>query len=301
MLKCLNKYNYIFLCFILVSCALSKSDKLSSERDKNTIEHTFQIKHPGKGENNIETVYLVEVKDENQFPIEYYMEVESVICYENLCKIVPVRLFWNVIGEYQRYEMVDGAELEKYEGEPYAKTDYEKTDRILKDSNSPFKTTRIDEILTTVKSHDMVDAIAGETLLEMDEKHTVRGATLTCYTLWHWAHGGIVEEIRGLTGQSFEISIFITYLESKNTSEKIFAIEQMTKRGLYNADLLKIVLNQTISEKEILIYSMAYIENTQGSDYFSSIKSLFAKEDKALKIVSLNSLLNTNYNIGFIL
>ncbi|TPN86231.1 hypothetical protein [Aquimarina algicola] len=265
---------------------------------QNKIEHTFEIKHPGKGENNVETVILTEIRDENdKFPVEYYMDVESVICYENLCKIVPVRIFWNVMGEYQRYKMINGAALEKYEGEPYTKEDYEKTHQILKNINSPFKTVRIDEILTTVKSHDIVDAVAGETLLEMDEEDTVHGASLTCYTLWHWTHGDIVSKIRDLTGNSFQTKQFERYLTSKKTDQQLFAIEQMTRIMLYNDVLRETLITQVISNNALLLKTLHYVEKTNSSDYFSIVKTLFFKGNKQIRIAMLNSLLKTKHEI----
>ncbi|MCL5245324.1 hypothetical protein M4I21_05860 [Cellulophaga sp. 20_2_10] len=262
-------------------------------QSKNEIKHHIKVHHPGKGQNNIEDAVLVEVKGKNNLPVSYYMDVESVICYENLCKIVPVRIIWNTIGEYQKYELAEGVALEKYEGEPYAEEDYSKTQKILLDGDSPFKSIRIDEILTTVKSHDIVDAVAGETLLELNEEDTVHGASLTCYTLWHWAHGPVVDKIKEVTASNFSSKEYVAYLNSGNRQKQLFAIAQLENKKIYTKNVLVALEKQTLAANELIRSSIQYLEKSEPTVYTSTLKTFLQEGNDVLSVASLQSLLNS--------
>ncbi|WP_077406383.1 hypothetical protein [Cellulophaga omnivescoria] len=292
------RYTYIITVVFLALLFTDKSAKRHLVQSNNEIKHHIKVHHPGKGQNNIEDAVLVEVKGKNNLPVSYYMDVESVICYENLCKIVPVRIIWNTIGEYQKYELAKGVALEKYEGEPYTEEDYSKTQKILLDVDSPFKSIRIDEILTTVKSHDIVDAVAGETLLELNEDDTVDGASLTCYTLWHWAHGAVVEKIKEVTASNFSSKNYIAYLNSDNLQKQLFAITYVNLQKKYEKDVVAAVTQNTLKNNNLVRNAILYAENGSEDTYLSTLKTFITKGNTKLKIAALNSLLNTNTRLN---
>ncbi|MEP0213871.1 MAG: hypothetical protein ABJD66_11685 [Cellulophaga sp.] len=292
------RYTYIITVVFLALLFTDKSAKRHLIQSKNEIKHHIKVHHPGKGQNNIEDAVLVEVKGKNNLAVSYYMDVESVICYENLCKIVPVRIIWNTIGEYQKYELAKGVALEKYEGEPYTEEDYIKTQKILLDGDSPFKSIRIDEILTTVKSHDIVDAVAGETLLELNKEDTVDGASLTCYTLWHWAHGAVVEKIKEVTASNFSSKEYVAYLNSGNLQKQLFAITQLENQKIYKKDVVEAVKKQTLVNDQLIRSSVQYLEKNNSSVYLSILKTFITKGNSKLKIAVLNSLLHSNLELS---
>ena len=182
----------ISLPIIFLFLSLKKADVHNQ-----TEQFTISIHHPGEKEAITTTIY--QVLNKNGFPVEYYMDVPSVICLEQVCKIIPVRLFWNDLGEYQKYELEQGATLEKYKADLFETEDYTKLHKILSDKRSPFKDVYYNEILT-VPNTEEVDAVSGATALQLDLEDTVPGAALGCYTLWHWANGEIVQKITNLTG-----------------------------------------------------------------------------------------------------
>lgn len=291
------RFTYIITVVFLALLFTDKSAKRHLVQSKNEIKHHIKVHHPGKGKNNIEDAVLVEVKGKSNLPVSYYMDVESVICYENLCKIVPVRIIWNTIGEYQKYELAKGVALEKYEGEPYTEEDYNKTQKILLDGDSPFKSIRIDEILTTVKSHDIVDAVAGETLLELNEEDTVDGASLTCYTLWHWAHGAVVDKIRDITAANFSSKEYVAYLNSGNLQKQLFAIIQLENQKVYTKNVVEAVKKQTLVNDQLIRSSVQYLEKSNSSVYLSTLKTFVTKGNSKFKITMLNSLLHSNLEL----
>ena len=160
MINFVKTYLWILLPLFLISGA---EVPLNSTKP---IQHKIVVNHPGEKESV--AVILNQNVDENGLPTDYYMDVQSVICLEQVCKVIPVRIFWNNLGEYQRYELENGATLEKYEDAIFDPEDYPKLHSILANIASPFKDVYIDEILTVVD--DESDAISGATALELDEE-----------------------------------------------------------------------------------------------------------------------------------
>lgn len=283
------KFQFIICLVFWIFIQEGKTDTTKTKR----ITHKIAVHHPGKGIDNIENVNLIEEQNKKGIPLDFYMDVESVICLEKVCKVVSVRLYWNNIGEYQKYKLKKGVTLEKYEDDLFDKEDYKKLDKILATTDSPFKNVNIDEILTVVDIHDEnVDAVSGATALELDEDETVPGAALTCYTLWHWANGDVIQIIRDISGKSFKEKHFKAFLNKNEAKYPFFALEQLAKNKIVSNELLDIVIDKASTHQEFLKPSINYFESLEATNYYSAIKKLFIKGDKAQKIASLNSMLN---------
>lgn len=263
------------------------------ESRPNEIEHIISIKHPGE-KHSIQAT-LTELQNEDGLPISYYMDVESVICLAEVCKVIPVTLYWNDIGEFQNYKLQSGATLEKYEADLFEPNDYKKLQTILENLNSPFKDVFIEDILTVPNTlNEEIDALSGATILELDEKDTVPGAALTCYTLWHWANGQIVSEIKNITGANLTSKQLLTYLNSTLENYQIFALNEITKRKEIKPDyidiLKKIVPN---SSKKINKHVVKYIEFSRPEMYSELIGQLYSKVNNENRLLYLNSLLRS--------
>lgn len=252
------------------------------------IQHKVVVQHPGEKE--AVTVFLNKKVDENGLPIAYYMDVQSVICLEQVCKVIPVRIFWNNIGEYQKYELEKGATLEKYEDDFFDVQDYSKLHSILKDVNSPFREVYIDEILTVIDEHGDADAVSGATALELDEKDTVPGAALTCYTLWHWANGEIVQKIKEITGKSVSKQQLQDFLVDKNQTYYNIALKDLEIRQNYTAPFINIISKRVLEEASLLKSTFYYLKKAPSEIYFSALKELFVKGETAQRLAVIRSL-----------
>ncbi|UMB54040.1 hypothetical protein MKD41_00850 [Lutibacter sp. A64] len=227
------------------------------------------------------------------------MDVKSVICLENVCKVIPVRVYWNNLGQYLKYELNEGATLEKYEADLFEKEDYIKLHAILLNENSPFKSVQVDEILkVTDESHNEVDAVSGATALDLNEEDTVKGAALTCYTLWHWTHGDIQSIIRNITGLSCKSKDFKSFLKDDDVKLKLFSIEQLVATNFYKKDVTETVIKETIKNPTLTKASINYLENASKNIYLSASLRLIKKGTNLQKILVLNSLLNTKKEIS---
>jgi len=261
--------------------------------EENKIEHKVKVSHPGKAEKFLNE--LIEVTNKEHFPVEYYMDVVSVYCHDSVCKVVPVQIYWNAIGMYSHYELTDGVILEKDEGKPFTPSDYEKLHRILHDKNSPFKEIHIAEIFDS-GSTEGTDALSGATVVSLGNDETVEGATLTCYTLWHWANGEIVKIIREITGNRCTPEVFIDFLNKKDRQHKKFVMEQVIRRNLADPELSKEIVQHATGnfDWELFKLTIEYLELTDNGVYFSSLKKLFFSGKKEQKTDVLNSLIETN-------
>ena len=252
-------------------------------------QHKISINHPGeKGPVNI---ILHQVLDENDIPVQYYMDVTSVICLEEVCKVIPVRLFWNNLGEYQKYELEKGATLEKYEDDLFDKEDYPKLHTILANSDSPFKEVYIDEILKVVDEHDEEsDAVSGATALELDEKDTVPGAALTCYTLWHWANGEIVQKIKNITGKVLSENQLKRALKDNNRAYFEIGIKELENRKNFSNSFVDIIVREVLIDETLCKSTFAYLEKASSKTYFEATKQIFTKGGKGQKLAAIRSL-----------
>ena len=254
-------------------------------------EHKVVVNHPAFEVGSSTDFMLKEILKKNKVS-EFYIEVESVICIDHLCKIVPVRLYWNTFGDYLRYELDKGIRLEKGEGEPFIDEDYQLLQKILLDKNSPYRDISYYDIThEKVIGEGQVDAVSGATETVLKKGETVIGAAWTCFTLWHWANGDIVQEIRRITGGRLDSKQLLAYLKSDTEAYQVFVLNELIKRKTYDAsilDFLNILVPQ--ASKEINKYVIQYIEQAPLEVYEEMILSFYALADKDIRLLYLNSL-----------
>jgi hypothetical protein len=260
-----------------------------------SIEHTVLINHPGEKE-PIEMI-LTEIQNEKGLPIQYTTNVESVICLEEVCKIIPVKIYWNNIGVFQKYELKKGATLEKYENDAFEKKDYSKLQSILANSSSPFKEVYLNEILTVPNEHGNkdIDAVSGATALELDEEDTVPGAALTCYTLWHWANGELISKIKTQTGISASNSQLQDFILNRNNTYFSIAIHELQKRNLYSKVYIDTVISKLILDSTYSRKAFSYFKNSATDMCLYATKEVFHKGQKQQKITALQFLIQTTH------
>lgn len=259
------------------------------QSELNEIEHAVSLKHPGE-EYALNTI-LIEVRNHEGLPIEYYMDVESVICLAKVCKVIPVRLYWNNIGEYQKYTLKEGTTLEKYEADLFAPEDYTKIHSIMANSNSPFKDVFLEDIWTvpTIQEED-IDALSGATILALDEKDTVPGAALTCYTLWHWANGEVIAVIKDKTGESVSKAQLKEFIINGNKTYFNIALKELEQRETFEAPFINEVAQRILKESSLGKEAFAYFESSPSESYFDAVSQVFFKGEKEQRLMAIRSL-----------
>ena len=75
---------------------------------------------------------VVQVLDSNGDPSEYFMDVDSVVCSDAQCEIVTVRIHFDPLGNYERYELPSGGNLTKWGHKPFSLADHRNLHREIK-------------------------------------------------------------------------------------------------------------------------------------------------------------------------
>jgi len=290
------------LTIFIVYSAISFSVSFQSEETNanmltsDMIKHEVSIKHPGE-KKRINGV-LVELPKADGLYSVYYMDVESVICHLNYCKVIPVRIHWDDLGVFQKYTLKKGATLEKYKDDVFDDEDYEKLTSIMSNKKSPYKDVYIDEIIRVVDTNDNIDAYSGETAIVLDPKDTVQGAVLTCFTLWHWANNNdVIRIINTITAQSASEEQLINFLLSASKKHALLSMQQGVKRRLYTPAFTAAVTEKMLSDKSIIKDAIDYIEQDSCSAYSKTIKKLVNEGNEAVIIAALKSLKKQKHSL----
>ncbi|MGY6650251.1 hypothetical protein [Wenyingzhuangia sp. IMCC45574] len=282
----------LFLCLLLV--LVLQSNGLPNQ--KKTI-HTVAIVHPAIDKDNAVECDLIEVvlSDETKL---FYLDVDSVNCGEDVCKVVTVRMFWDELGRYVKYELQDGEGLEKKEGAPFTKEDYSKLEWVLNNKNSELEHVFKEELVVSdfvAHGNVDVDAVSGATST-VTPNETVEGAVWTCFTLWHWANGQMVSKIRSITRDKLSDEKLIKdYLGHPEAAYKKFAIQSLELRKSFDSLTVSAIEKQAItSEYSVFKTGLTYVENLKEELYYSSVSRLFKEGDYKKRVACLNSVSETN-------
>lgn len=289
------KYSTHILIIFLFLFSISGAAEGICQNVNSEITHVISVLHPGISAKDPVECNLIESKSPYASSSHFYMDVESVVCGSKECKIVTVRIHWNELGAYSKIELRNGADLEKNEGKPFSKTDYEKLESILKDKDSPLQTYYKYELVNN--SHaNALDAFSGATV-EIDKTAIVEGAVWTCYTLWYWANGETVTEIREITAQKYSDEKLIALLKGSNSAYKKFAMEQLILRGNYSGEAQIAVLNASFESQLLGKKSIEYFEKSTSGVYYSSFEKMYLKGNLELRRALLNSMISTRLSV----
>lgn len=263
--------------------------------DTGDKRHLITVNHPAFGKDDPNQFYLEELRQDSNSLEGYFLDAESVICVDHSCKIVPVRMFWDPLGNYQKYELEKGVILEKKEGKPFLPEDYERLHEILQDNSSPFSGLTYYEIThEKVIGEGDVDGMSGATAILLDEEKTVLGGAWTCYTLWHWAHGETVQEIQRITGAAASVEELKLHLMSYENQRQIFALNELIKREEVDptivAHVIKLGQDSKINSK-IFKKVLDYLEQAEAEIYHRNIKQLLIHNSADRRKLLWNSLM----------
>ncbi|MBD0403515.1 hypothetical protein [Flammeovirga sp. EKP202] len=214
---------YIILSFIF--CGII-SPFIKEEDNTTTFEKT--LNHPGLKKGEDQTLTFTVEKTTGKVS----SKVASVMCYTNECKIITVTLEWDQFGNFLALNIPENQSLEKHlDGKTmsFSPKDYNKLDRILNDNVSILSDLTKDDIY--VEDDEEVDGYSGATKAIVGKKDVVKGATLTCFTLWHWAnHPEIQKTIRQRSLKEQTEESLQKILLKNHPSVPLFALQTITEK-----------------------------------------------------------------------
>ena len=211
---------------------------------------------------------LVLVYDSAQFPAYFFRDIFTPVCLDSVCKPVRIKLFWDLLGNYLRYEVPPDEPLTKLNHEEFAPEDHERLQEILSNEQSLLKDFKMEELVdrNTQKLSDSVDAVTGATKNTV-KSEVIEGALYTCYTLWHLAHGTVVNEIQKLTREKLDNNMLHHFLGDTNFHYVYFALnEVMDTAGIIHPDFLPDVLSVLAGDN---VFAARYVWQRIDLRYFA--------------------------------
>lgn len=134
--------------------------------------------------------------DANNQPTHYFTHVNTAVCEEGLCKLLVVDVYWDLLGNFLRYELPEGEELTKLDHKEFTPEDHEKLNKILADRSSILKDYPLEDLIVRPArtSSGKVDAVSAATRVDAKDA-IVGGAVYSTYVLWHIVNGPIASRI----------------------------------------------------------------------------------------------------------
>ncbi|GAB3495253.1 hypothetical protein GCM10027341_12320 [Spirosoma knui] len=202
-------------------------------------------------------------------PEFFFRNIFTPVCLTGECKPVYINFYWDLLGNYLRYDFPPGKVLTKMDHKEFKPEDYEKIQTILRNSSSLLKDVSMEDLVGkgTENLADSVDAKAGATLKTV-KNEVIDGAVYTCYTLWHIAHGYVVNEIRRITETYQNDTLLHRFLGSTNHDYQYWAMDRaITPDGEIYPGFLPDILN-IIQGKNL--FTARYALQKLGDNFFQA-------------------------------
>lgn len=222
--------------FLLALAASSSLAAPPSQRET----HRVAIADPASESKTPRQLNVVLSKDGNGFPVEYALTFETSVCTDGQCRRVEVTMVWTATGHYERLRCPPDKPLTKDEHTPFTTEDYAKLDRILKSRDSILKSWTLDYLEQPPAVPDGVDAVSMPTPITVKDS-VVQGAAYTTWTLWHWANGPIVPQLRAITNKHCTAAYLNHLLTSQDRKGTEYAIDYVTEHHPGDAQFVKSV------------------------------------------------------------
>jgi len=151
--------------------------------------------------------------------------------------------------------------------------------------------------MSGARTSDNVDAVTSATPVAM-RKAVVKGASLTCFHLWHWARGDIVKAATDLTHASCDEDLLRGFLRSDSPHYVLFALDHVKRHKLLGpsvvADVIKAMhsghhsrmklglayLREAIPDKDRFCDKVAQLFKESGREGRTHLLDLLASEKK---------------------
>lgn len=246
-------------------------------------------------ENDTLTYTLKLALDEKGQPQYFFRNIFTPVCYTNECKPVYINFYWDLLGNYQRYDLPEGKVLTKVDHDEFKEADYQKLQDILAQPNSIFADLEMEDLITkgTDNLTDSVDAKAGATLKTI-KNQVIDGAVYTCYTLWRIAYGKAVPEMRKITDSYTGDALLHRFLTSSNHHYQYWAMAKVVDK---NGDVKKDFegdIESIIAGKNVFIakYTLQHVANgfLQGAKRQTWLWETYQKSSYALQVAILKKL-----------
>lgn len=172
---------------------------------------------------------VVVLLNKNQEPVLYASEISTPVCADGECKLMNIKLYWTLLGEYAGFDRYSDLPLTKHDHDEFKVEDYQKLHELLIDDKSILGRRSIDRLVEKPKMRTVngIDAVAGATIARVKES-VVSGALYSCYTAWKLVHGDIREQLKAHSLSVLNKNMIVDMLFSNNEDYHLFALVELT-------------------------------------------------------------------------
>ena len=216
-----RKYRLVVVLLSLVVTLLTMPYGFSQDVTKrNMVENVFV--------ENINDSIRVQVKlkyDNTGLPEFYFCHVNTPVCEEGLCKLMVIDVYWDVLGNFLKYELPPLEPLTKFDHLPFTEADHEQLQKILSDRASILRDYPVRDLVDhrVARKSKAVDAVSAATRAEVKDA-IVSGAVYSTYVLWHIVNGSISDRIAAYTKPIFTEKLLDQMFQSANLHYQYFAL-----------------------------------------------------------------------------
>lgn len=213
--------------------------------------------------------YTLKLKlDDSGRPLYFFRNIFTPVCYTNECKPVHINFYWDLLGNYERYDLPEGKVLTKIDHDEFKQEDYEKLQEILAKQNSIFANLEMEDLIAkgTDNLSDSVDAKTGATLKTI-KNEVIDGAVYTCFTLWKIAYGKAVPEMLKITESYKNDHMLHSFLADNNYHYQYWAMEKVIGKDgkvhkLFERDIEHVITGKNLFTARTALQKI-------GNDFFS--------------------------------
>ena len=243
----MNIISHLLMALVPLLFLAGKEEDIIAIRNKKETVREFTIT-----ENDTLTYTLKLKLDDAGRPQYFFRNIFTPVCYTNECKPVYINFYWDLLGNYERYDLPEGKVLTKIDHDEFKPEDYEKLQEILAKQNSIFADLDMEDLITkgTDNLSDSVDAKTGATLKTI-KNEVIDGAVYTCFTLWKIAYGKAVPEMLRITESYKNDELLHAFLADKNYHYQYWAMEKVIQKDgkilkSFEGDIEKIITGKNL-------------------------------------------------------
>lgn len=232
----LKIFNVLFLT-ICFSNAVSAQKQLIADSLISTKAFTYSLEN-----GSVANIYLLSGK--KGMPLLYRAHIITDVCSDGLCKPLDLTLYWDLLGNFERYQTSVRSPLTKFDHIEFSAEDHQKFRQILSDKSSILKDYDASEMVDkTVKVFsNKLDAVTGATSKSFQDV-IVSGAAYTVHTLWHIVNGELSRKILTYTNERLNDELVLQLLQSDRAVYKEFIFNNLPPAQLnrYTGELIRLI------------------------------------------------------------
>ena len=229
---------------------------------------------------------LYKISSKDGTPIYFYREIFTPVCFDNECRPLTIKLYWNITGRYLGFELPEGEFLSKTDHDPFSADEYGKLNQILATESTPLADIDYNQLTVTPNSHGLgdIDAITSATPQNL-APYVIEGAAYTTFKLWHMIHGTTKNQVQNFTISDISPGLILKILESPIQADKIWALKHIDGYVDFTSDL-----------------SAKIFELLKGDDYIVVENALNAigenqLDSNSVQQLLMKALMQENYNV----